>query len=309
MCGIAGLLKLDGRFSHSDVEAVIRMLDAQTHRGPDDWGLLLPHTVYANEEVRQLLSERGLLAERDLPRQRGTLSNLETRNPKSEIRNSSDSHIRVYRAAESQPAVILGSRRLSILDLSPRGRMPMSNANEKLWITYNGEIYNSPELREELAPGFNFHSQSDTEVIINGYDRWGDEVLSHLRGMFAFAIFDVDRGRLLLARDRFGIKPLYYSRISDFGLRNSDFVSSTASPLSAGPLDGPTPQSAIRNPQSEILVFASEVRAIVRSNLVAFEREPEATVRFLQLGSIPAPLTTIKNVFALPAGHMLSVSE
>src|SRR6266550_9108876 len=99
MCGIAGLFKPNGRFSVNDVEAVLRMLDAQTHRGPDDWGLLIPESTYRDGEVRQVLG------------------------------NYDHEHIRLYKASESGPAVILGSRRLSILDVSPRGRMPMGNGN------------------------------------------------------------------------------------------------------------------------------------------------------------------------------------
>jgi asparagine synthase (glutamine-hydrolysing) len=277
MCGIAGLYKFDGRFTREDVEAVLRMLDAQTHRGPDDWGILVPRTLLEREEVQGLLEERGL------------------------------DHVSSYEGSYAGPAVILGSRRLSILDLSTRGRMPMSNkagagqASGTTWITHNGEIYNSPELREELKnAGYAFRSSSDTEVMLNGYDHWGDDVLSHLRGMFAFALFDTLSSTLLLARDRFGIKPLYYTAVSssaEAAVSSSEFrVSSSES------------GSRLETRNSKLgtrLLFASEVRAIVRSNLVAFEPEPEAAIRFLQLGSVPAPLTTVKNVFALPAGHAL----
>jgi asparagine synthase (glutamine-hydrolysing) len=249
MCGIAGLFKFDGGFKGEDVEAVLRMLDAQTHRGPDDWGILVPRALLEREEIQGLLEERGL------------------------------DHVSGYEGSSAGPAVILGSRRLSILDLSTRGRMPMSNkagASGASWITHNGEIYNSPELREELkSAGYAFRSRTDTEVLLNGYNHWGDDVLSHLRGMFAFALFDTLSSTLLLARDRFGIKPLYYSAIS--------------------------------SKLGTALLFASEVRAIVSSNLVAFEPEPEAAIRFLQLGSVPAPLTTVKNIFALPAGHALRI--
>jgi asparagine synthase (glutamine-hydrolysing) len=238
------------------VEAVLRMLDAQVHRGPDDWGMLLPAELLQRDEITNLFADRGI------------------------------DHVSSYESSQPSPAVILGSRRLSILDLSTRGRMPMNSmpnqretAAGDVWVTHNGEIYNSPELREELrSAGLAFRSTTDTEVLINGYERWGDDLLNRLRGMFAFALFDSTSSRLLLARDRFGIKPLYYSAISN-------------------------QQSAISNS----LVFASEVRAILRSKLIAFEPEPEAAIRFLQLGSVPAPLTTIKNIFALPAGHMLSV--
>jgi asparagine synthase (glutamine-hydrolysing) len=236
----------------ADVEAVLRMLDAQMHRGPDDWGLLLPTNLLKDNHVRALTVERGM------------------------------DHVRSYEGSEGGPAVLLGSRRLSILDLSTRGRMPMSRKEQSgrtSWITYNGEIYNSPELRNELsANGSEFSSSSDTEVLLNGFDRWGEDSINRLRGMFAFALFDTRTAQLTLARDRFGIKPLYYAALG-------------------------TQQPGNGN----ALIFASEVRAIKHSNLIADEPEPEAAVRFLQLGSIPTPLTTVKNVFALPAGHMMTI--
>ncbi len=105
----------------------------------------------------------------------------------------------------------LGHRRLSFLDLSEAGKQPMSAADGKLWITYNGEVYNYVELRAELeGKGYQFKSHTDTEVILHGYEEWGHDVLKRLKGMFALAIWDENRKELFLARDRFGIKPLYY---------------------------------------------------------------------------------------------------
>jgi asparagine synthase (glutamine-hydrolysing) len=174
--------------------------------------------------------------------------------------------------------VVFGHRRLSIIDLSPVGKQPMSNEDGTVWVTYNGEIYNFHKLRDELINhGHRFRSKTDTEVLVHGYEEWGIEgLLSQLRGMFAFALYD---GRvsaaacLILARDRFGIKPLYYHQN-----RNQ-------------------------------VVFGSEVRAIKKSGLVPDEKNVEALIRFLQLGSVPAPLTTVKDVLALPAGHYLVVNE
>src|SRR5512136_350921 len=106
----------------------------------------------------------------------------------------------------------LANCRLSIRDLSPAGHMPMGNAAGSTWITYNGEIYNTGELRPELERlGYSFRSRSDTEVILHGYEAWGDDVVKRLRGMFAFAILDRRRGRLFLARDPLGVKPMYYA--------------------------------------------------------------------------------------------------
>ena len=108
----------------------------------------------------------------------------------------------------------LGSRRLAILDLSPDGHMPMCNQNRSLWITYNGEIYNFRELRQELrAKGHQFNSESDTEVVLHLYEEEGEDCVKRLNGMFAFAICDLRSGTpfLFLARDHFGVKPFYFS--------------------------------------------------------------------------------------------------
>lgn len=105
----------------------------------------------------------------------------------------------------------MGHRRLSIIDLSERGRQPMSHADGRFWITYNGEIYNYLELRDELrGEGFEFVSDSDTEVLLAAWMKWGEECLHRLNGMFAFCLFDRRENRVVIARDRFGIKPLYY---------------------------------------------------------------------------------------------------
>ncbi|MGH7058523.1 MAG: asparagine synthetase B family protein, partial [Acetobacteraceae bacterium] len=105
----------------------------------------------------------------------------------------------------------LGHRRLSILDLSPLGHQPMRHASGRLWITFNGEIYNFRQIRAELAAaGDSFRTESDTEVILAAYRRWGSAALSRFHGMFALALWDTDRERLVLVRDRFGVTPLYY---------------------------------------------------------------------------------------------------
>lgn len=175
----------------------------------------------------------------------------------------------------AQGVVALGNQRLAIRDISPAGHMPMANAAGNVRITYNGEIYNAVDLRRELErDGITFRSTSDTEVILYGYEKWGEDVVSRIRGMFAFAIVD-ERTRtpkLFLARDPLGIKPLYYAATSD------------------------------------AFVFASECRAIVRSGLVSREVSPRALVTYLRLGSVPAPLTIYRDIDALTAGATLTVS-
>ena len=243
MCGIAGIFRLTGRPRTLDGAAVLRMMDAQFHRGPDDWGILAPDSLAADPGFRSLVEARG------------------------------PDHLHTYSHAGSEPGAVLGTRRLCILDLSTRGRMPMGSADGRLWVAHNGEIYNHGELRAELAGhGGPFHSATDTEAILRAHQAWGEEALARFRGMFAFALFEaIPRPRLLLARDRLGIKPLYYYR------------------------------------DRERLVFASEVRALLRSGLVPDEAHPEAVVRFLQLGSVPVPQTTVRDVMALGAGHVLVV--
>lgn len=171
-------------------------------------------------------------------------------------------------------SVGLGLRRLAILDLSPLGHQPMKNAETGDVITYNGEIYNFQDLRHELeAAGYNFRGRSDTEVLLRGYQKWGVGLLDRLRGMFAFALWDAHRQRLLLARDHFGIKPLYYAALPHRGF-----------------------------------VCASEIRAILASGLVTFEIDQRALAGYLAYGAVQEPLTILKNVFALPAGTWMEVN-
>src|ERR1700691_2195941 len=118
-----------------------------------------------------------------------------------------DSH-----GVQSLGPCVLGNTRLAIVDLSERGHMPMCNEDSTVWITYNGECYNAAELRPSLvALGHHFRSSTDTEVVVHLYEEYGDRCIEKLEGMFAFAIWDVARRKLLLARDRLGIKPLYYN--------------------------------------------------------------------------------------------------
>src|SRR5437899_4886612 len=167
----------------------------------------------------------------------------------------------------------LGHRRLSILDVSAAGHQPMSNQNGTVWVSYNGEIYNYRELRGALlGAGHEFRSQSDTEVLVHGYEEWGEEgLLRKLRGMFAFVIYDQARRRLILARDRLGIKPLYYCFDEKTGR----------------------------------LGFASEVKALIAGGAAAARTDREALAGFLLLGSVPSPLTIYRGVRCLAPGAYL----
>lgn len=163
-----------------------------------------------------------------------------------------------------------GHRRLALIDLTPGGHQPMSYAAESLEIIFNGEIYNFADIKKELLDlGFAFSTKSDTEVILAGYKAWGIEVFKKLRGMFALAIWDNENGDLILARDRFGIKPLYFYN------------------------------------SLETLVFASTVKALKESTLAPKDEEEDWKIAFLLFGFLPHPLTTLKYVKPLDPGTVL----
>jgi asparagine synthase (glutamine-hydrolysing) len=164
----------------------------------------------------------------------------------------------------------LGSRRLAILDLSAAGHMPMSNEDGTVWIAYNGEIYNFPELRQELLrKGHVFRSNTDTEVIIHLYEEEGPECVKRLNGMFAFGICDLRSGSpvLFLARDHFGVKPFYYIH------------------------------------QGHRFAFASEVKALLQLPDISVSVDLEALHQYLTFVWVPDPLTMFQDIYKLPAGH------
>lgn len=189
-------------------------------------------------------------------------------------RGPDDGGMAVIEVAEAKVArVALGSRRLAILDVSPLGHQPMSNPDTEDTLVYNGEIYNSPELRESLEThGFRFRGHSDTEVLLRAYQHWGIQCLERLKGMFAFALWDNARRRLILARDHLGIKPLYYSVLPGKGL-----------------------------------VCASEIRALLASRLIARDVDRAGLAGYLAYGAVQDPLTILKGVFSLPPGSWIEV--
>ena len=165
-----------------------------------------------------------------------------------------------------------GHRRLAIIDLSHAGAQPMLNANGTLVVTFNGEIYNYRQLRRDLeSKGCKFESKSDTEVLLHLYAIKGDGLVDDLRGMFAFAIWDGVRRRILLARDSYGIKPLYYAD------------------------DGRT------------FRFASQVKALLAGGNIPDAPDAAGLVGFQMFGSVPEPWTTYRTIRALPAGHTLVI--
>ncbi|MEK7271175.1 MAG: asparagine synthase (glutamine-hydrolyzing), partial [Planctomycetota bacterium] len=131
----------------------------------------------------------------------------------------------------SERSIGLAHRRLSVIDLSSRGHQPMSNDDGTLWISYNGEVYNFPSLSVELkTKGFSFKSRTDTEVVLKAYEAWGTEAFAKFNGMFALAIWDGRRRTLVLARDRYGVKPLYWTRAGNRFLFASEIKALLAVP-------------------------------------------------------------------------------
>src|SRR6476469_5661127 len=164
----------------------------------------------------------------------------------------------------------LGHRRLSIIDLST-GDQPLSNEDGTVWTVFNGEIYNFAEVRRELvAHGHQFRTGSDTEVIVHGYEQWGARCVEKFRGMFAFAVWDARARRLLLARDRVGVKPLYYAELPGKGI-----------------------------------VFGSELKSLLEDPEVPRQWRPDAIDAYLTLLYIPAPATIYQGIHKLEPGHVL----
>ena len=175
--------------------------------------------------------------------------------------------------ASPDGSVVLGHRRLAILDLSPAGAQPMENSSRRSVIVFNGEIYNHEELRRELAAGgVHFTGRSDTEVLLAAYDAWGERCVARLRGMFAFAIYDQTRRVLFLARDRAGEKPLYWAE------------------------------------HRGGLVFASELKALMADPEFPRRLSPEGLAYYLSFGYVPGDKCILEGVHKLPPAHCLSWS-
>jgi asparagine synthase (glutamine-hydrolysing) len=166
----------------------------------------------------------------------------------------------------------LGHRRLAIIDLTPAGRQPMGNEDGQVVVTYNGEIYNFQQLRAELeSRGHRFHSKTDSEVIVHAWEEWGEEALQRLNGMFAFALWDARTRRLVLARDRYGIKPLYYYT------------------------DG------------RCFVAASEIKGILQHHSVSRRLDARALNEYFTFQNVLSDRTLFEGIRMVPAGHWMTV--
>ncbi len=254
MCAIAGIYGLNG--GAVDAFEVMRMCDVQAHRGPDDSGTVMLAPLGSRPGPRW-----WELTEQDRSR---ALPDLQTRGLGRSAIPHSDRH---YRLA-------FGHRRLSILDLSMAGHQPMSNRDRSIWLTYNGEIYNYLDLKKELADkGHEFVSGTDTEVILHLYEEYGPAAVERLNGMFAFALWDDREGCLILARDRYGIKPLYYAEV-----------------------DGR-------------LAFASEVKALLELRGMPREVHLPALVDYFTFQNTFGGTTLFKDIRLLEPGHLLIVKD
>ena len=252
MCGIAGIYSLSNEAI--DPFAITRMCDAQAHRGPDDAGCVLLAPIGRSVEPRwwELTAQDRA---RDMP-------DLQIHGLK---RRGASGKRRAFRLA-------LGHRRLAILDLSLAGHQPMANRTRTVWLTYNGEIYNHVELKKELIDkGYQFQSTSDTEVLLHLYEEYGTACIERLNGMFAFGLWDDRNETLVLARDRYGIKPLYYAEIG------------------------------------ETLVFASEVKALLTLRELPRDLNLAALVDYFTFQNTFGETTLFKGVHLLEPGHLMTV--
>jgi asparagine synthase (glutamine-hydrolysing) len=226
------------------------MCDAMKHRGPDDEGYVFFHVKDDPFKGEGYWVEKGA----DMPAVQGV----------EEWRN--------LFGRNGDFNMALGHRRLAVIDLTPAGHQPMSNRANGIWITYNGEIYNFKELRRELkVKGHHFFSQSDTEVIIHLYEEYGDNAITRLNGIFAFALWDGRKNRLLLARDRYGAKPLYYTI------------------------------------QNNILCFASEVKALLQVDGVQAKLNYQALSEYFTFQNTFGDTTLYEGIRLLEPGHFLVI--
>lgn len=246
MCGITGVISLSG--SAVNTARIKAMTDVIAHRGPDGAGFLLAETCGSRQRI---------FTERKFSHLVPQVLVLE------DAQHYRAEHWNLY----------FGHRRLAIQDLSAGGFQPLTDAAKKIWVSYNGEIYNFREIRNQLkAMGYVFYSQTDSEVLVNAYLEWGIEAIHRFNGMFAFALWDSRLNKVFLVRDRYGIKPLYYTR----------------------------------TPTNE-LVFGSEVKAI----LAYFDDKPEVDkeglVEYFTFQNFFTDKTLFKNIQLLPAGHFLEI--
>ncbi|MFL9835639.1 asparagine synthase (glutamine-hydrolyzing) [Chryseobacterium terrae] len=236
MCGICGYYSFKNEISS---ENILEMNNAINHRGPDDEGFWISDGFHGqsfsgNDSTQKIKEIFPVLN-------------------------------------ETNSKIALGFRRLSIVDLSEKGHQPMLSDDEKITITFNGEIYNFKKIRKELEGlGYQFKSNSDTEVILKSYEEWGTEMFARFDGMFAIALIDLDKKKLILARDRVGLKPLFYFK------------------------------------NENVLVWASEIKSILKNEYIKPEINWNGVYTNFLFQTTLAPETCFQNIFSLePASFLL----
>ena len=257
MCGIVGAISLEAK--SICVDYAKPMTDKISHRGPDDAGYLFFHT--GSRHNNDKLSFFQNLTDDKFKNIDDMLPTIESNSIKREL------YLHDY-------DLFLGHRRLAILDISYAGHQPMSDLSKNIWIVYNGEIYNFQEIRNELIKiGHKFKSHTDTEVIIYAYIEWGEKCIEKFNGMFSFCIYDNLKKRIILARDRYGIKPLYYHLT-----------------------------------KNNTLVFASEIKSILEYKDYESKIDKEALLEYFTFQNIFTDKTLHKNIQILEPGHFLDIN-
>jgi asparagine synthase (glutamine-hydrolysing) len=259
LCGITGALTLNHKTVNT--RSVKPMVDILAHRGPDDAGYLFVHTGCRHQRKISFLLN---LTDNKFRHISELLPPIESRAVQNEI----NSH---------HWDLFLGHRRLAVLDVSSAGHQPMSDLSKSIWIVFNGEIYNYLELRDRLKKlGHNFRTGTDTEVIIYAYIEWGIKFLDELNGMFALALYDNHNKKLFVARDRYGIKPLYYTITNE-------------------------PEG------KKTLLFASEVKSIMQYGAYNHNIDYEALVEYFTFQNFFTDRTLYKDIKLLMPGTYLQI--
>lgn len=255
MCGIVGAVSFAK--PSINVDFVKPMADKIAHRGPDDAGYLCFHTGMRHSRkisFYQNLTDEKFKSVDDM------LPSIESHSAQREL------HSHDY-------DLYMGHRRLSILDVSYAGHQPMSDLSKNIWIAYNGEVYNFQELRSELEKlGYQFKSCTDTEVIIYSYIEWGIECITRFNGMFAFSLYDNIKKKFFLVRDRYGIKPLYYTLTEE-----------------------------------HTLLFASEIKSILEYREYQSGIDKEALLEYFTFQNLFTNKTLHKNIHILEPGHYIEI--
>ena len=256
MCGIAGVVSLSGE--GINVAKLKPMCDVIAHRGPDGAGFLLAQTGIHHPRTQQYYKT---FTEKKYAHQSHLIPSID------------DAEAERY-VHQHTWDLFFGHRRLAILDLSSSGFQPMSDLANKVSVTFNGEIYNFKEIRQKLMQlGYEFYSDTDSEVLVNAYIEWGIECIYQFNGMFAFALWDKQQNRLFLARDRYGIKPLYYLRTT-----------------------------------SNQLIFGSEIKAILAYLDDKPTMDHEGLLEYFTFQNFFTDKTLFTDIKLLPAGNYLEIN-